>query len=85
MCVHNHVLVYFDCLATRSCEHFARFVNSPHYMFATMDITNDVKILKNLGLTYQNLVNIEGQYKIWGSKKREKESLVHLAEAIIDP
>ena len=35
MCMHHHVLVYFYCLATRPCECFARFVNNPHYMFAT--------------------------------------------------
>ena len=85
MCVHNHVLVYHYCLATRPCERFARFVNSPHYMFAIVDITNDVKVLKNSGIACQNLVDIQGQYKIWGSKKHEKDSLVHLAEAIIDP
>src|SRR5215216_1813167 len=43
MCVRHHVLVYHYCLATRPCECFTRFVNSPHYMFATVDITNDVK------------------------------------------
>ena len=85
MCVHNHVLVYHYCLATRSCERFTRFVNSPHYMFATVDITNDVKVLKNSGITCQNLVDIQGQYKIWGSKEHDKDSLVHLTEAIIDP
>src|SRR6266511_4103197 len=83
MCMRNHVLVYHYCLATRPCEHFAKFVNNPHYMFATVDITNDVKVLKNTGITCQNLVDIQGQYNIWGSK--ENDSLVHLAEAIIDP
>ena len=39
MCMRNHVLVYHYCLATRPCERFARFVNNPHYMFATVDIT----------------------------------------------
>ena len=85
MCVRNHVLIYHYCLATRPCERFARFVNNPHYMFATVDITNDVKVLKNSGIAYQNLVDIQGQYKIRGSKEHEKDSLVHLAEAIIDP
>ena len=85
MCVRHHVLVYHYCLATRPCEHFARFVNSPHYMFATVDITNDVKALENSGIACQNLVDIQGQYKIRGSKEHEKDSLVHLAEAIIDP
>ena len=28
---------------------------------------------------------MQGQYKIWGSNEHEKDSLVHLAEAIIDP
>src|SRR3954464_10940236 len=54
-------------------------------MFTTFDITNDVKALENSGITCQNLVDIQGQYKIWGSKEHEKDSLVHLAEAIIDP
>ena len=85
MCVRHHVLVYHYCLGTRPCEHFARFVNSPHYMFATVDITNDVKALENSGIACQNLVDIQGQYKIRGSKEHEKDSLVHLAEAIINP
>ena len=85
MCVRHHVLVYHYCLATRPCERFARFVNNPHYMFATVDITNDAKALKNLGITCQNLVDIQDQYKISGSKEHEKDSLVHLTEAIIDP
>ena len=85
ICVHHHVLVYHYCLATRPCDCFARLVNNPHYMFATVDITNDVKALDNSGIACQNLVDIQGQYKIWGSKEHEKDSLVHLAEAIIDP
>jgi hypothetical protein len=64
MCVRNHVLVYHYCLATRPCECFARFFNSSHYMFATVDITNDVKVVKNSGIVCQNLVDIQGQYKI---------------------
>ncbi|KAE8793787.1 hypothetical protein D1007_31530 [Hordeum vulgare] len=84
MCVCNHVHVYNYCVATRPCERFARFFNSPHYMFAMVDITNDVKVLKNSSTACQNLVDIQGQYKIWGSKNHEKDSLVHLAEAIID-
>ena len=85
MCACHHVLVYHYCLATRPCERFARFVNGPHYMFAMVDITNDVKALESSGIACQNLVDIQGQYKIWGSKEHEKDSLVHLAEAIIDP
>ncbi|KAE8798278.1 hypothetical protein D1007_26575 [Hordeum vulgare] len=85
MCMRNHVLVYQYCMATSPCEHFARFVNSPHYMLAIVDITNDVKMIKNSGIACQTLVDIQGQYKIWGSKKHEKDSLVRLAEAIIDP
>ena len=32
MCVRHHVFIYNYCLATRPCECFARFVNSPHYI-----------------------------------------------------
>ena len=85
MFVHHHVLVYHYCLATSPCKRFAGFVNSPHYMFATVDITNDVKALENSGIACQNLIDVHGQYKIWGSKEHEKDSLVHLVEAIIDP
>ena len=81
----HHVLVYHYCLATRPCERFARFVNSPHYMIAMVEITNYVKALENSGITCQNLVDIQGQYKIWGSKEHEKDSPVHLSEDIIDP
>ena len=85
MCMRHHVLVYHYCQATRPCERFVRFVNSPHYMFIMVDITNDVKALENSGITCQNVVDIQGQYKIWGRKEHEKDSRVHLAEAIIDP
>ena len=80
-----HVLIYHYCLATRPCERFARSLNSPDYMFAMVDITNDVKALKSSGIACQNLVDIQGQYKICGSKEHEKDSLVHLAVAIIAP
>ena len=64
MCMRHHVLVYHYYLPTRPCEHFTRFVNSPHYMFATVDITNDVKVLENSGIACHYLVDIQGQYKI---------------------
>ena len=64
MCVRHHILVYHYCLATRPCEHFARFFNNPHYMFTKVDITSDVKALKNSGIACQNLVDIQSQYKI---------------------
>ena len=84
MCVRHHVLVYHYCLATRPGERFARFVNNPHYMFATVDTTNDVRVLKNSGITCRNLVDIQGQYRVWGTEK-DKDSLVDLTETIIDP
>ncbi|KAE8812646.1 hypothetical protein D1007_10347 [Hordeum vulgare] len=61
MCVCNHVLVYHYRVATRPCKHFARFVNNPHYMFTTVDITSSVKVLKNTGIACPNLVDIQGQ------------------------
>ncbi|KAE8772331.1 hypothetical protein D1007_55674 [Hordeum vulgare] len=37
------MLVYHYYLATRTCKHFARFVNSAYYRFAMLDTTNDLK------------------------------------------
>ncbi|KAE8792823.1 hypothetical protein D1007_32597 [Hordeum vulgare] len=59
-----------------------RFVNSPDYRFATVDTTNNQKVLKTLGLAYQKLVDIRGHYKIWSSKK-DMDSHVDLVEAVI--
>jgi hypothetical protein len=60
MCVSHHVLVYHYCLATMPCERFTKFVNNPHYMFATVDTTNNVRVLKNSGIACRNLVDIQG-------------------------
>ncbi|KAE8797205.1 hypothetical protein D1007_27767 [Hordeum vulgare] len=72
-------------LLSPSLIELLRFVNNRHYMFTMVDIINDVNVIKNSGIAYQNLVDIQGQYKIWGRNKHEKDSLVHLAEAIIHP
>ena len=64
------------------CEHFAWFINNPDYRFATVDIVNDLKALQTSGLDCQRLVDIHGHYKC---TTKEKESLVDLAAAIIDP
>ena len=50
-----------------------------------MDTTNDQKALKVSGLKCRNLVNIQDNYKVWGSDKNKLNSLVDLALAIIDP
>ncbi|KAE8816559.1 hypothetical protein D1007_05893 [Hordeum vulgare] len=64
----------------------AWIVNSPDYKFATVDTTNDLKVLKTLGLSFQKLVNIQGQYKVWGGEnKKHEDSLVELTATIIDP
>ena len=85
MCVRHDILVYHYHLGTRPCEHFARFINSLDYSFATVDTTNDLKALKVSGLTCQNLVNIRDHYKVWGSTKNNQNSLVDLVSAITDP
>ncbi|KAE8814002.1 hypothetical protein D1007_08639 [Hordeum vulgare] len=82
----HHVLVYHYCLATRPCERFAKCLNSLDYMFAMVDTTNDLTILNTLGSSYHKLLNIQGQYTVLGGeKKKQKDSLVDLDEAIIDP
>ncbi|KAE8797617.1 hypothetical protein D1007_27084 [Hordeum vulgare] len=85
-CMHDEVLAWHLCMATRPCEHFARFVNNPDYMFASVDTTNDLKVLKPSGLSFEKLADIQGQYMVWGSeKKKQKDSLVDLAAGIINP
>ncbi|KAE8771311.1 ubiquitin-conjugating enzyme e2 26 [Hordeum vulgare] len=61
-----------------------RSVNSPDYRFATVDTTNEPKVLKTSGLDCQKLVDIHDHYKVWGSKE-DKESHVDLAVSIINP
>ncbi|KAE8772330.1 hypothetical protein D1007_55673 [Hordeum vulgare] len=58
LCMRHDILIYHYHLAIRPCERFARFINSPDYSFAMVDIINDLKALNVSGLTYQNLVNI---------------------------
>ena len=50
-----------------------------------VDTTNDLKALMVSGLKCPNLVNIQHDYKVWGSDKNKLNSLVDLASAIIDP
>ncbi|KAE8770821.1 hypothetical protein D1007_57382 [Hordeum vulgare] len=71
LCVRHHVLVHHHCLATRPCEHFARFLSSPEYMFATVGTTNDLKVLNTSGLSYQTHFNIQGQYRVWGGERNK--------------
>ncbi|KAE8819503.1 hypothetical protein D1007_02737 [Hordeum vulgare] len=59
LCVRHHVLVYHYWLATRPCKCFVMFGNNPDYRFATMDTTNDLKVLKTSCLSCQKLVNIQ--------------------------
>src|SRR3990170_89461 len=59
LCMRHHVLVYHYSLATRPCEHFARFINSPDYRFATVDTFNDLKVLETTTLACQKLVDIQ--------------------------
>ncbi|KAE8783906.1 hypothetical protein D1007_42588 [Hordeum vulgare] len=82
--VRHHVFLHHYCLATMPCECFTRFVHNPEYRFATVDTTNDPKVVKTSGLACQKLVDIHDRYKIWGNNK-DMESHVDLAEGIIDP
>ena len=77
--------MYHFHLATRPCERFSRFIKSSDYSFATVDTTNDLKVLKVWDLKCPNLVNIQHHYKVWGTDKSKLNSLVDLASAIIDP
>ncbi|KAE8800363.1 hypothetical protein D1007_24137 [Hordeum vulgare] len=60
LCMRHRALIYHYCLSTRPCERFTRFLNSPDYKYATVDTTNDLKVLKSSGISSQKLVSIEG-------------------------
>ena len=79
----HHVLIYHYCVAIEPCDRFNRFVNSTDYKLATVETTDYIKALWVMGLAYENLVEIREHYKVWGSMN--KDSLVELASAIIDP
>ena len=83
LCVRHHVLIYHYCMATEPCVRFIRFVDSTDYKFAMVEITDNVKALRVMGLACKNLVEIRDHYRVWGSTKQD--SLVELASAIIDP
>ncbi|XBH96522.1 hypothetical protein VPH35_086892 [Triticum aestivum] len=61
------------------------FINNSNYSFAMVDTTNDLKVLKILGLKCANLVNVQHHYKAWGSDKNKLNSPVDLSSAITDP
>ncbi|KAE8818404.1 putative ubiquitin-conjugating enzyme E2 26 [Hordeum vulgare] len=51
-----------------------------------VDTTNDLKVLKTLGLACEKLFDVQGMCRVWGGeKKKHKDSLVDLAAAMIDP
>ncbi|KAE8766651.1 Serine/threonine-protein kinase [Hordeum vulgare] len=78
------VCVFTSSSTTMPCKCFTGLINSTDYRFATVDTTNDLEVLKTLGLVRQKLVHIHNHYKVWGSKK-DKHSHVDLAMPIIDP
>ncbi|KAE8794308.1 Serine/threonine-protein kinase [Hordeum vulgare] len=67
LCIRDDILVYHYHLATRPCERFAKFINSPIYSFATMDTSNDLETRDVSGFTSENLVNIHDHYKVWAT------------------
>ena len=83
LCMCHHVFIYHYCMAIEPCDRFARFVNITDYKFATVETTDDVKALSVTGLACKNLVEIREHYRVRGSTN--KDSLVELSSAIIDP
>ena len=66
----DEVLVYHCCRTIRGSGAFARFIGSTDCTFAT------VKRRKNVTVLYDSAIWCNGQ---------EKDSVVNLAETIIDP
>ncbi|KAE8793504.1 hypothetical protein D1007_31784 [Hordeum vulgare] len=66
----KYKVVGFDLAYTGGrVRHDQKVFNIPDYRVATVDTTNDQKVLNTLGLACQKIVHIHGQYKIWGIKK----------------
>ena len=78
VCVRNEVLVYHCCRAIRCFGAFARFIGCADCTFAT------VERRKNAMIRPSGATSLSKQYKIIGNGQ-EKDTMVDLAETIIDP
>ena len=63
---------------------FAHFIGTDDCTFATVESRKNVTVLYDSAIWCNKLVDIQKQYKII-SNGQEKDSVVDLAETIIDP
>ena len=59
LCVGIYVLVYHISVADEHCGLLAGFLLDEGYTFVGVDINNDEKKLKDVGLVVQNFVDIQ--------------------------
>ena len=78
VCVRDEVLVFHCCRAIRGSRAFACIIGSADCTFATVERRKNT-----MAIWCNKLVDIQKQYKII-SNGQEKDSMVDLAETIID-
>ena len=64
LCVVIYVLVYHISVADEHCSLLATLLLDKEYTFVGVDIENDKKKLKNVGLVVQNFVDIQNMWRV---------------------
>jgi len=64
LCVGIYVLVYHISVADEHCGLLAAFLLDEEYTFVGVDINNDEKKLKHVGLVVQNFVDIQNLWRV---------------------
>ncbi|XP_020168894.1 uncharacterized protein [Aegilops tauschii subsp. strangulata] len=64
LCVGIYVLVYHISVADEHCGLLAAFLLDKEYTFVGVDINNDEKKLKLVGLVVQNFVDIQNMWRV---------------------
>ncbi|KAI5016120.1 hypothetical protein ZWY2020_005971 [Hordeum vulgare] len=64
LCIGINVLVYHISVADEHCGLLATFLLNEEYTFIGVDIINDQKKLKHVGLVVQNFVDIQNMWRV---------------------
>ena len=84
LCVGVHVLLYHVSVADEHCQKLKDFLLDKDYTFVGVDIENDKKKLRRVGLEIGNFVDIQTIWRVPDQQKiKDKDSLVDYAGSII--
>ena len=59
VCVHNLCLVYHICHADVECEDFKNFLGGGKVKFVSVDFTNDIEVLDQIGLIVRQAFDLQ--------------------------